>query len=50
MRTQPSDQNCPKCGTQMVEKLENNGFTMPEGPEMWEVESVGCPSCGYTEE
>lgn len=38
--------NCPNCGGILSPVTENNGFTMPEGPEKWETTGYKCGSCG----
>lgn len=40
---------CPECGELLEFEYENNGFTMPNGPEHIEVSKVFCPQCGYEE-
>lgn len=37
---------CPNCGEVLTPVHENNGFTMPEGPEHWEIIGYSCESCG----
>lgn len=43
------DERCPECGELLEYEYENNGFTMPNGPEHWEVSRVYCPECGWEE-
>ena len=37
---------CPNCGNPLSVEMENNGFTMPEGPEKWEASGYKCNFCG----
>ena len=37
---------CPNCGFPLSVEMENNGFTMPEGPEKWEASGYKCNTCG----
>ena len=42
---------CQSCGTPLEPIYENNGFTMPDGPEKWEVSGYKpCAECAYVEE
>jgi len=41
---------CPDCQILMEAQWENNGFTMPEGPEHNEITGFKCPQCGLTDE
>lgn len=40
---------CPKCGNSLKEIWSNQGFTMPEGPEHWEIEEYECSAHGIIE-
>lgn len=48
-KRQVNPEECPQCGALLEFRYENNGFTMPNGPEHWEVTSVHCKECGYEE-
>ena len=36
---------CKSCGEELEPIMENNGFTMPEGPEHWEVSGYKLCEC-----
>lgn len=40
-------EKCPACGGLMSVTYENNGFTMPEGPEHYEVTGAHCTECDF---
>lgn len=46
MITDDKEHYCPNCGTPLAVEMENNGFTMPEGPEKWEASGFKCGNCG----
>lgn len=41
---------CESCGSELEPIYENNGFTMPEGPEKWEVSGYKPCDCSQSDE